>query len=62
VDPDPRKQAEHARHLAKYVFPRQHGLSNPFVAEVEAKRETVNIPGYADREAAIKVRQLNYNS
>ena len=30
VDPDPKEQLNNARHLAKYVFPRQHGLSNPF--------------------------------
>ncbi|KAH9846656.1 hypothetical protein C2E23DRAFT_872250 [Lenzites betulinus] len=32
VDPDPRQQMEQARNLAKYVFPRQYGLTNPFTS------------------------------
>lgn len=56
VDPDPRKQMEHARHLAKYVFPRQYGLSSPFGSNPSAlTRDGFKFPNYANRESEIKV-------
>jgi hypothetical protein len=56
VDPDPRKQAADARHLAKYVFPRQFGLQNPFSLVVEVGRKGPNrFPNFEDREEEIKV-------
>ncbi|EIN09703.1 hypothetical protein PUNSTDRAFT_20563, partial [Punctularia strigosozonata HHB-11173 SS5] len=33
--PDPKEQAANARHLSKYVFARQYGLSSPFSSTVE---------------------------
>lgn len=56
VDPDPRKQAEDARQLAKYVFPRQYGLLSPF-ALITSKREAFLFPDFLDREDEIKVSQ-----
>lgn len=55
VDPDPKEQARKARHLSKYIFPRQYGLSSPFVM-THRKREVFNLPDYTDRELEIKVR------
>lgn len=55
VDPDPRQQAGHARHLAKYVFPRQYGLSNPFLVPTLAIFQANRLPDYSDREEEIKV-------
>ncbi|KAI0955894.1 hypothetical protein AcV7_006436 [Taiwanofungus camphoratus] len=54
VDPDPRQQAGHARHLAKYVFPRQYGLSNPFLVPTLAIFQANRLPDYSDREEEIK--------
>jgi telomerase reverse transcriptase len=54
TEPDPRKLAQDARHLAKYVFPRQYGLSSPF-RTVFSRKEAFKIPNYSDREAEIKV-------
>ncbi|KAK2460975.1 hypothetical protein APHAL10511_007445 [Amanita phalloides] len=53
MEPDPRMQAAHARLAAKYVFPRQFGLSNPFDTPMHrhqfgAYRDNI------DREAEIK--------
>ena len=58
VDPDPREQTKNARHLSKYVFPRQYGLSNPFVA-TSRKKETFNLLDYSDREVEIKVHRFS---
>ena len=55
VDPDPRKQAENSRHLAKYIFPRQYGLSSPFSPGLRPKEEAFKFPDYLDREEEIKV-------
>ncbi|KAI0359808.1 hypothetical protein OH77DRAFT_1493323 [Trametes cingulata] len=55
VDPDPRQQMEHARHLAKYVFPRQYGLSNPFVSPSH-RTSYARQPDYLDREHEIKMK------
>jgi hypothetical protein len=56
VDPDPRKQAADVRHLAKYVFPRQFGLNNPFSLVVEVGRKGAHrFPDFGDREEEIKV-------
>jgi hypothetical protein len=54
VDPDPQKQLDDARHLAKYVFPRQYDLSSPF-GFVTFKKGACEIPDFTTREAAIKV-------
>ncbi|KZP22725.1 hypothetical protein FIBSPDRAFT_910389 [Athelia psychrophila] len=57
VDPDPKVQAEHARHLAKYVFPRQYGLSSVFhVSAPQSKFVAVPIPHFSDREKEIKAK------
>lgn len=45
-----RAQMEDARHLAKYVFPRQYGLPSVFDARGPSGS------GYTDREEDIKVR------
>ncbi|KAF8071885.1 hypothetical protein FPV67DRAFT_904108 [Lyophyllum atratum] len=53
VDPDHREQQKHARHLSKYVFPRQYGLTSPFT-EANSKRHVFGFPDYMDREVEIK--------
>jgi hypothetical protein len=54
VDPDIRTQAEHARHLAKYVFARQYGLSNVLDLSAQSKG-SMKVPDFVDRESEIKV-------
>ncbi|KAG2047676.1 hypothetical protein BDR06DRAFT_896980, partial [Suillus hirtellus] len=54
-DPDPRLQAQKARHLSKYIFPLQYGLSNVF-SQPSAAKETYKQPNFADREREIQVR------
>ncbi|KAJ7707576.1 hypothetical protein B0H17DRAFT_917647 [Mycena rosella] len=54
VDPDPRKQMDDARHLAKYVFARQYNLASPFKFTA-SKWESFKLPNFNDREAEIKV-------
>jgi hypothetical protein len=54
MDPDPHKQAEKARQLAKYVFPRQYKLSSPF-ALIPSKQEGFKFPDFLDRGDEIKV-------
>ncbi|KAF8623641.1 hypothetical protein AX17_007341 [Amanita inopinata Kibby_2008] len=54
VDPDPMKQAEHARYSAKYVFPRQYGLLNPFHGPPHGKKYNIYRENI-DREAEIRV-------
>ncbi|KAJ7126861.1 hypothetical protein C8R44DRAFT_616666, partial [Mycena epipterygia] len=49
VDPDPRKQMDNARYLAKYVFARQYGLASPFKFQT-SRREAFKIPNFNDRE------------
>ncbi|KAG6908673.1 hypothetical protein DXG01_003687 [Tephrocybe rancida] len=53
VDPDPKTQQQHARHLSKYVFPRQYGLDSPFLFS-SSKKDAFRTPEYLDREAEIK--------
>lgn len=53
-DPDPRILAKDARHLSKYIFPSQYGLSNVFV--FANRKESYKQPDYSDREQEIKVR------
>ncbi|EGN91919.1 hypothetical protein SERLA73DRAFT_17315, partial [Serpula lacrymans var. lacrymans S7.3] len=53
-DPDPRKQAADVRHLAKYVFPLQFGLSNVFSKMVNARYQPRRLPDFSDRENEIK--------
>ena len=57
IDPDPREQAAHARHLAKYIFPRQFGLSNPFTVDLTVF-SVHRLPDYFDREQSIKVYSI----
>ena len=45
------------RHLAKYVFPRQFALHNPFTFRRSNSAWEI-LPDYDDRELAIKVRFL----
>lgn len=45
-----------ARHLAKYIFPRQFGLHNVFTSE-KARTSLEIMPDYLDREVEIKVRR-----
>ena len=54
VDPDARVQAEQARHLAKYVFARQFGLSNVFDLSARSKGP-MKAPDFFDRESEIMV-------
>ncbi|KAI0663883.1 hypothetical protein C8Q70DRAFT_384202 [Cubamyces menziesii] len=56
VDPDPRQQMEHARHLAKYVFPRQYSLKNPFDSPGSHRSSFGMPPDYLDREQEIKLK------
>ncbi|KAF8627995.1 hypothetical protein AX15_004120 [Amanita polypyramis BW_CC] len=53
VESDPKVQAEHARLAAKYVFPRQCGLSNVFNAQTRSKKFN-DYRDSIDREAEIK--------
>ena len=46
---------EHARHLAKYVFPRQYGLDNAFVTSMGATYGPFRFPDHMDRDQEIKV-------
>ena len=51
IDPGPHSQLENARHFVKFVFPRQHGLPNPFNMSIEN-----GVPYYnREIEAAISV-------
>ncbi|KAF4571549.1 hypothetical protein EYR36_008889 [Pleurotus pulmonarius] len=54
LDPDPRAQAKDARHLSKYIFPRQYGLSSSFMMK-RLQYERYTIPDYTDREQEIQV-------
>ncbi|KAI9066223.1 hypothetical protein FKP32DRAFT_1610135 [Trametes sanguinea] len=54
VDPDPHVQMEHARHLAKYVYPRQYGLSSPFDSATSSPWIGSRSPDFLDREQEIK--------
>ncbi|KAI0326933.1 hypothetical protein GY45DRAFT_1348049 [Cubamyces sp. BRFM 1775] len=56
VDPDRRQQMEHARHLSKYVFPRQYGLKNPFDSPGSHRSNYGMPPDYLDREQEIKLK------
>ena len=47
---------ERARNLAKYVFPRQYGLSNAFSSASSGKYSSLRTTGYLDREQEIKAR------
>ncbi|CAA7267063.1 unnamed protein product [Cyclocybe aegerita] len=53
VDECPRQQAENARHLSKYLFARQYGLSTPFTS-VQVKGSPFQFGDYLDREKEIK--------
>ena len=56
TDPDPRAQAAGARRLAKYIFPRAHGLAHAFSPNAVALSAMVKYPEWLDREQEIKVR------
>ncbi|KAF8554611.1 hypothetical protein OG21DRAFT_1412295, partial [Imleria badia] len=53
-DADPRALAKDARHLSKYIFPSQYGLSSVFVL-VTNQIQAYQQPDYTDREREIKV-------
>ncbi|OAX35477.1 hypothetical protein K503DRAFT_696963, partial [Rhizopogon vinicolor AM-OR11-026] len=53
-DPDPREKAQKARHLSKYMFPLQYGLSNVFSHQSPTK-ESYKQPDFADREREIEL-------
>ncbi|TFY78051.1 hypothetical protein EWM64_g5960 [Hericium alpestre] len=53
-----RAQMEDARHLAKYIFPRQYGLSNAFTPTSTPRWGAGKLPDYADREDEIKGKSL----
>lgn len=53
-DPDPRVLAKDARHLSKYIFPSQYGLSSVFLL-ITNRKERYQQPDYSDREQEIKV-------
>ena len=59
VEPDPRQQMEYARHLAKYVFPREFGLLNSFTMSHAQKYNTLSTFDWTDREQEIKVFERN---
>ncbi|KAF9647961.1 hypothetical protein BDM02DRAFT_3097222, partial [Thelephora ganbajun] len=48
TDPGPQSQLEGARRLVKFIFPRQHGLPNPFTISTE------NTTPFRDREIEAK--------
>ncbi|KAG1744070.1 uncharacterized protein EDB91DRAFT_1050737 [Suillus paluster] len=54
-DPDPRQEAQKARHLSKYIFPLQYGLSNVF-SQKSAAKKMYKQPNFANRETDIEVR------
>lgn len=51
---DVRKQLEQARHIAKYVFPRQYALSHPFAVKTDGQFVD-NEMDWMNREEEIKV-------
>jgi hypothetical protein len=56
-EPDPKKQMTDARHLAKYVFPREFGLSHVFdPSEGAASGSVWKYRDWTDREKEICVR------
>jgi telomerase reverse transcriptase len=55
-DTDSRKRADNARCLAKYVFPRQYGLSSPFLPGPGSKQDGFKFPDYLDRSREIEVQ------
>ncbi|KAK7690659.1 hypothetical protein QCA50_005758 [Cerrena zonata] len=52
---DPRKQMENARHIAKYVFPREFGLPNAFEIE-KPFAGGMRLPNFLDREDQIQAK------
>ncbi|EPQ52884.1 hypothetical protein GLOTRDRAFT_13487, partial [Gloeophyllum trabeum ATCC 11539] len=52
---NPRKRADDSRHLAKYVFPRQYGLSNAFSCTSTNRYQPALTPNFSNRESEIKV-------
>ncbi|KAK0500404.1 hypothetical protein EDD18DRAFT_827251 [Armillaria luteobubalina] len=52
-DYDPRQQQEKARHLSKYIFPRQYGLSSAFTFKTSKWGRPVT-PTFTDRGAEIR--------
>jgi hypothetical protein len=49
---DHHKRMEAARHLSKYIFPREYGLATVFTSSAKAHKYS----DFADREEEIKVR------
>ncbi|TFK45863.1 hypothetical protein OE88DRAFT_1639337 [Heliocybe sulcata] len=53
---NPRKRTDDARHLAKYILPRQYGLTSPFSSSTGCKQLSSEIPDFNSRECEIKMR------
>jgi hypothetical protein len=53
-DPDNKTQGLRARHILRYIFPRQHDLANPF--QLASTFEVYEYGNYLDREDEIRVR------
>lgn len=51
---DPRQLAEKARHLSKYIFPRQYSLTNVFAMDSDTFASANNTPDIIDREDEIE--------
>ena len=56
-EPDTRRQEDNARHFAKYVFPRQFKMANPFQS-TSPGRGPWQYTDFADRETEIKAGVL----
>lgn len=50
--PDPKDQV-HAKHILKYIFPRQFGLHNVFTVPTDRRETTHSCKDYTDRESEI---------
>jgi hypothetical protein len=55
---DYHKRMEDARHLSKYVFPREYGLATVFASANKAHKYS----DFADREDEIKVKSNTLNA
>jgi hypothetical protein len=53
---DSRAMDDAARHVAKYIFPLQHGLHNVFSCPLQYWDNGGRFRDYGDREAEIRVR------
>lgn len=56
---DAKGHALKARHILRYIFPRQHGLSHPF--KLTSLGDTYEYKNYMDREDEIEVRVKSFS-